>query len=258
MELNRIYWQGTAPQGREVRAAAGGMPDYTAGPEFKESAGTGDRYLAVLSTASVDLQGDSINPDGWDMSRYHKYRGLPALWSHNAHQFPIGKWTQIRVENGRLLGELTFAPTGRAQEARKLVEGKFLAGISVGFIPGKYEPRRGKDATGYDFKSGHLLIEASLCANGCCPDAMILGAIGKSADGPDAAKRAEKLLKAHQTVARIRADDEKHRRIAENEERRSKMTPEEIVKDRWAPMRPILGDDEVERRIQRWRDRAQS
>lgn len=94
----------------------------------------------VLSDATLDRHGDIILPDGWDL-RWFKKNPI-ALFGHNS-SFPIGTWSSMRVEGGKLIGKLTLAQRGTSQridELISLVEQGILRAISVGFIPKKAEP----------------------------------------------------------------------------------------------------------------------
>lgn len=94
----------------------------------------------VLSDATLDRHGDTILPDGWDL-RWFKKNPI-ALFGHNS-SFPVGTWSNVRVEGGKLIGTLTLAARGTSQridELISLVEQGILRAISVGFIPKKAEP----------------------------------------------------------------------------------------------------------------------
>lgn len=94
----------------------------------------------VMSDASVDRMGDVITPDGWDLRHFKK--NPIALFGHNS-SFPIGTWSKIRVEGGKLIGKLNLAQKGTSQridELISLVEQGILRAVSVGFIPKKTEP----------------------------------------------------------------------------------------------------------------------
>ena len=128
----------------------------------------------VLSDASMDRMGDVIDPDGWEL---HNFKKNPvALWNHNP-SFPIGKWINLRTENGELRGDLKLAPLGtsaRIDEIRRLVEADILRAVSVGFLPIHAEPLT--KAGGTRFRKTEL-VETSLVAIPANPNAL---AIAKS------------------------------------------------------------------------------
>ncbi|MGB5903801.1 MAG: phage major capsid protein [Xanthobacteraceae bacterium] len=106
----------------------------------KVSASSGDNLEFVLSDATVDRYGDSIDPKGWDLRAFKK--NPIALFGHS-NNFPIGNWSNVRVEGDKLIGKLTLAARGtsaRIDELISLVEQGVLRAVSVGFIPKKYEP----------------------------------------------------------------------------------------------------------------------
>jgi HK97 family phage prohead protease len=104
-------------------------------------------YTFVFSDGQIDRQGDRVNPDGWVLDDFEK--NPVVQWCHDWESPPIGRASNVRVEDDRLLGDITFADTPFAQEVRSLVEGGFLRGVSVGFQPLEYEysadPDRNKD-----------------------------------------------------------------------------------------------------------------
>lgn len=128
--------------------------------EQRVSVSDGDGMEFVLSDGSLDRHGTRINPNGWDLTSFKK--NPIALFGHSGG-FPIGKWENVRVVAGKLVGKLVLAAEGtsdRIDELRKLVEQGILRAVSVGFsvleygTPGKSE---------YDFEK-QSLHECSLVA----------------------------------------------------------------------------------------------
>lgn len=106
----------------------------------KTVAGSGDGVEFVLSDATVDRYGDTIDAAGWDLKWFKK--NPIALFGHSS-AFPIGTWTDVRVEGGRLIANLQLAARGtsdRIDELIGLVEQGILRAVSVGFRPLKQEP----------------------------------------------------------------------------------------------------------------------
>lgn len=94
----------------------------------------------VLSDATVDRYGDSIDPKGWDLKWFKK--NPIALFGHS-NSFPIGNWSNVRVEGGKLIAKLNLATRGTSQRIDELIgllEQGVLRAVSVGFIPKKSEP----------------------------------------------------------------------------------------------------------------------
>jgi HK97 family phage prohead protease len=106
----------------------------------KAAPGGGDGMEFVLSDATVDRYGDSIEARGWDLSSFKK--NPIALFGHS-HDYPIGRWSDLRVEGGKLVGKLNLAARGtsaRIDELIGLVEQGILRAVSVGFLPKSSEP----------------------------------------------------------------------------------------------------------------------
>jgi HK97 family phage prohead protease len=106
----------------------------------KAAAAGGNGLEFVLSDATVDRYGDSIVAKGWDLESFRK--NPIALFGHS-HDYPIGFWSDLRVEGGKLMGKLNLAARGtsaRIDELISLVEQGILRAVSVGFVPKKAEP----------------------------------------------------------------------------------------------------------------------
>jgi len=102
-----------------------------------KAAGEGDsggtKIRAIASTAAVDRDGESIDPNGWKWSE-----PLPKLiYGHNYSGFPIGKLTNIEKSNDGLVVEAELADrvSPQAEIAAGLIKGGFLDQGSVGFDP---------------------------------------------------------------------------------------------------------------------------
>lgn len=121
-----------------------------------------------MSDQTRDRHGDEIVASGWDLAEFK--RNPIALANHDP-SFVIGKWTNIRVEGGRLLGHLQLAPEGTSQridEVSKLVRAGFLKSCSVGFIPIDYEEL---PSGGRRYKKQRL-IECSVVSTPSNPSAL--------------------------------------------------------------------------------------
>lgn len=133
-----------------------------------------DKLEFVMSDATIDRYGDIIDPNGWDWKNFES--NPIALFNHN-NNFPMGKWSNIRVADGALRGDLTMAPKGaseRIDELRALIDADILRAVSVGFIPLDSRPR--KDAHGYYIGEEYVkqeLIETSLVSIPANPSAVL-------------------------------------------------------------------------------------
>jgi hypothetical protein len=127
MQINRVYWPASALDYiREKRAAAAmALADHFEIPPAPSIAkatpsASSRRFTFTLSSDRADRMGDVINQRGWDLSEFA--RNPVALFAHNSSGMPIGTWKNVRLEGNKLKGDLAFASTPRAREARDLVE----------------------------------------------------------------------------------------------------------------------------------------
>lgn len=136
-------------------------------------------YECVMSTEDKDSVGDIIMASGWDLSRF-KHNPI-ALYGHDQHDLPIGKWEKVRVEGKKLIGKLRLVREGiseRSDALRKLVIEGYLNAVSVGFIPIKSEPL--DEADGLWGPRRYLkqqLLECSVVAVPANPSATIMRAL---------------------------------------------------------------------------------
>jgi HK97 family phage prohead protease len=126
-----------------------------------------------FSDGSVDRMGDAINPNGWDLRDFNA--NPVALWSHSSSEPPIGRASNIAVENARLMGDIEFAPPEIYEFADlvyRLLRDGFLRAVSVGFIPIEYSFANTPDRPwGIDFKR-QTLLEISVCPVPANPNAL--------------------------------------------------------------------------------------
>lgn len=136
--------------------------------EYRTTVSAGDGLDFVISDGTLDRHGTRINPNGWVLANFRK--NPIALFIHS-NSFPIGLWSNIRVENNQLIGTLKLAAKGtsaRIDELISLVEQKILRAVSVGFnvlefgVAGKSE---------FDFEKQELL-EVSLVSVGSNTNAL--------------------------------------------------------------------------------------
>lgn len=106
----------------------------------KAAAGRASGNAFVLSDGTVDRYGEIVEPTGWELASFK--RNPIALFNHRPDQV-VGKWANIRVAGGELLGEFQAAEPGTsrvADEVRKLVQQGVLKAASVGFRAIESEP----------------------------------------------------------------------------------------------------------------------
>jgi HK97 family phage prohead protease len=179
------------PLGKWKQAAKAGKPDMDA-RLFKEIAGAVVRVAddasapvtVILSTAAVDRMDDTIAVEGWQLDNYRK--NPVVLFAHDQRSLPIGKMANLRVEEGKLLGDVTFAEHEFAKDVAALVRGGFLNAGSVGFRPIRYVFNEERGGDGWcppcDFIEQELL-EHSLVPVPANPEALLAGKAA-GVDGP--------------------------------------------------------------------------
>jgi len=127
-----------------------------------------------FSDATVDRMGDTIQADGWELDQFAK--NAVALWAHDSSQPPIGRASNLAVEEGRLMGDIEFMTPDLspfADSVYRMVLAGFLNAVSVGFMPKEYSFVEDKDRPwGMDFKRQELL-EISVCPVPANPNALI-------------------------------------------------------------------------------------
>lgn len=156
---------GAAPEGTLFKFA-------TTEPELQ--GGEDSRVVRfVFSDATIDHAGDSIDPKGWDTAIFK--RNPVALFAHNSWEPPIGRASNVTVTNAQLVGDIEFAAADVydfADTIYRLVKGKYLNAVSVGFKPNEWAFTNDKDRPyGIDFKK-QTLLEISVCPVPCNPNAL--------------------------------------------------------------------------------------
>lgn len=131
----------------------------------------------TMSDGSIDRAGDIIDPAGWKIGKH-----IPALYGHEGHRLPIGKWTDVKVVKGALVGKLQLAEEGTSgfiDAVRNLLRQKMLNNCSVGFRPLAKEPLDDKsDPFWGPFKfTKQELLECSLVNVPANPNATIRRAL---------------------------------------------------------------------------------
>ena len=131
-----------------------------------------DPLVFVMSDATVDRMGDVIEPNGWVLRNFKN--NPQCLFNHDS-DMPIGEWKNVRVESGKLLGELVFGPLGvcpTTDKMRAFVEAGMMRAVSVGFRPLSADPIDGPRG-GVRYKAAELM-ECSLVSIPANPNALAL------------------------------------------------------------------------------------
>lgn len=140
---------------------------------LKTVAGDGSLEF-VLSDETLDRYGDIVEASGWVLTNFRK--NPIALFGHSS-SFPIGTWTNIRIEGGKLVARLKLAARGtsaRIDELIGLVEQGILRAVSVGFRPLEWEPLDEKKPYGGQRYKKSELLECSLVSVPANPAALQL------------------------------------------------------------------------------------
>ena len=140
----------------------------------KTAVSDGGSLEFVLSDETIDRYGDVVSVTGWDLRDFK--RNPIALFGHSS-SFPIGTWSNIRVEGGKLVAKLNLAARGtsaRIDELIGLVEQKVLRAVSVGFRPETWEPIDKDKPYGGQRYLKQSLLECSLCSVPANPAALAL------------------------------------------------------------------------------------
>ncbi len=160
------------------------MPQRTDAPAVRDDLGLHERSLHVraireeareadfvCSTDAIDSYGEIVEQD-WDLTRYLK--NPVVLFAHQSRELPIGKATNVKVENGELVATIVFA----SEKANPLAENAWqsvlegtLRAVSVGFDPHEVraEKRDGVDVT---VLAKNELYEISVTPIGANPEAL--------------------------------------------------------------------------------------
>ncbi len=93
------------------------------------------RFKIVISTQDEDRQGEIIDQNGWDFTKY--LLNPIVLWAHDYKQLPLGITEKLYKEDMNLIAEGKFAPgdcNPFAQQVRKLYDLGMIRTASVGLI----------------------------------------------------------------------------------------------------------------------------
>jgi HK97 family phage prohead protease len=203
-----------------------------------------------FSDGSVDRMGDTIDPNGW---RINDFMANPvALWAHDSSAPPIGRASNVLVEDDRLMGDITFADLETyafADTIYRLLLGKFVNAVSVGFLPVEYKWADDEDGRpwGIDFKVQDLL-EISVCPVPANPNALN-EARSKGIDTRPLVEWAEKALEGGGKIIIPRGELEALRKAAAEPKRHRhghapapKPFEPGWLKDLAASLKPLLRD----------------
>jgi len=117
----------------------------------------------IMSASTPDRVKDTIEPTAYEPNLG---KSLIALYQHDPDR-PIGRWDNLRVEAGKLIGDLKVASTNLGLMIKQLIADNVPLGASIGFR-GKGEPNK---IGGIHFKELEL-FECSVVSIPAHPRAM--------------------------------------------------------------------------------------
>lgn len=171
----------------------------------------GDEPSIIISTSTIDREGDVLVPEGARLENYLK--NPVVLFGHDHHELPVGAATSITVEPGRGLRAAWRWLEGdeRAGRVRNAWDQRALGATSVGFSPIRYEPRE-DDGYGLRYTEWELL-EFSIVNVPANPEAVRvlrgLGLLSGAAAGRKftalATRDEARLRRAHAAIEEILA-----------------------------------------------------
>jgi hypothetical protein len=122
------------------------------------------RISAVVSTESVDRDGDIIRQAHWDLDHFKAHPILLSSHNYRGLQNQIGEWTDMRIEGKQLVGDAQYYLKKGNPEADWgfVLASKGRAAFSVGFVPDMSSAKQIESAgnLAYEFQ-GQELLEVS-------------------------------------------------------------------------------------------------
>jgi HK97 family phage prohead protease len=126
-------------------------------------------FDVVASSETIDSYGDIVKQD-WRLDRF--LSNPVVLFGHRSDELPIGKASNVRVEDGRLQMRVTLSKASeRANEVFGLMSEDMIKAVSVGFRPGKRTFEKRENGSEVRVLSDNELLELSVVAIGANPDA---------------------------------------------------------------------------------------
>ena len=126
-----------------------------------------NEIVGIASTETPDRDGEIIKQSGWDLTNFKANPVL--LLFHNYQELPVGKITDLSIEDGQLKFKAVFSEaTQKAKEAYQLVKEGILNTFSVGFIPREWDKADGSVITKAE------LLEISLVPVPANPEAVVI------------------------------------------------------------------------------------
>ncbi len=131
---------------------------------------------AVVSSETLDRDGDIIRVAGWDLKDFNRHPVLLSSHNYGTLKSQIGTWTKMEVKGKRLVGTAQYfigAGNEEADWAWELIK-RGVGAYSVGFIPDMEKAvQLGDEGWWPTFEfNGQLLLEASQVTVPSNPDGL--------------------------------------------------------------------------------------
>lgn len=127
--------------------------------EFKSESDKGIEIQLTISTGTIDRDGDTLNPNGWQLDNYRK--NPVVLFAHQSRQPPVARATETWLEDEKLKSKALFTPKEMypfGYMIGQMYKEGFINAASVGFDPLKWTYVEDKNRPwGVDFLEQELL-----------------------------------------------------------------------------------------------------
>lgn len=157
--------------------------------------------IGLVSTITIDRDGDVLLPEGCDLTNYKK--NPVVQWAHEYRELPIGKALWVKTTDEGVLSKTKYANTEFANDVWELKKGGFLNAYSVGFMPLEtitdereietIKTEKGINGDVRQIISKWELLEYSICPIPCNPDALTL--MSKSVKSKEMKKMLKEIVK---------------------------------------------------------------
>lgn len=97
-------------------------------------------FEVIVATNDKDRHGETINIDGVDLKNFKK--NPIVLFSHRWMDLPIGKATEVRKEDGKIIAKGVFASEDAnplAQKVRKMHDAGMIKTVSIGLFVEEFD-----------------------------------------------------------------------------------------------------------------------
>ena len=158
-----VFEPAVAPQIREEGIMAH-RTKFVRPTEIKILDKAAGRISAIVSTESVDRDGDIIRQANWDLAHFKAHPILLSSHNYRGLTNQIGEWTDMRIEGKQMVGDaLYYLKQGNPEADWAFVlASKGRAAFSVGFVPDMAQAKtiESHGNMAYEFQ-GQELLEVS-------------------------------------------------------------------------------------------------